>query len=87
MYVCMYVSLFSLSYTHSQHPKAFYLWDTSGMSLLWSMLDREGGLAIANNVFATTNPLVCLTPTPRKCIYTHAWIVTLPNTCHISTTR
>ena len=58
MYVCMYVSLFSLSYTHSQHPKAFYLWDTSGMSLLWSMLDREGGLAIANNVFATTNPLV-----------------------------
>ena len=36
---------------------AFYLWDTSGASLLWTLLDPDG-IAIANNVFASADPLV-----------------------------
>jgi hypothetical protein len=36
---------------------AFYLWDTSGASLLWTLLDPDG-IAIANNVFGTADPLL-----------------------------
>lgn len=36
---------------------AFYLWDTSGASLLWTLLDPES-IAVANNVFSSTDPLV-----------------------------
>ena len=36
---------------------AFYLWDTSGASLLWALLDPDG-LAIANDVFGTADPLL-----------------------------
>jgi hypothetical protein len=36
---------------------AFYLWDTSGASLLWTLLDPEG-MAIANSVFASADPLL-----------------------------
>jgi hypothetical protein len=36
---------------------AFYLWDTSGASLLWSMLDPQG-MGTVNNVFASADPLV-----------------------------
>ena len=36
---------------------AFYLWDTSGASLLWTLLDPES-MAVANNVFSSTDPLV-----------------------------
>lgn len=35
---------------------AFYLWDTSGASLLWTLLDPQG-IAVANNVFASADPL------------------------------
>ena len=36
---------------------AFYLWDTSGASLLWTLLDPDG-MAVANDVFATADPLL-----------------------------
>lgn len=36
---------------------AFYLWDTSGASLLWTLIDPEG-MAVANSVFGSADPLV-----------------------------
>ena len=36
---------------------AFYLWDTSGASLLWTLLDPDG-MAIANDVFGSADPLL-----------------------------
>ena len=36
---------------------AFYLWDTSGASLLWTLL-APTSMATANNVFASADPLV-----------------------------
>ena len=36
---------------------AFYLWDTSGASLLWALLDPRG-LSVANDVFGTADPLL-----------------------------
>ena len=36
---------------------AFYLWDTSGASLLWTLIDPKG-MATANSVFGSADPLV-----------------------------
>lgn len=36
---------------------AFYLWDTSGASLLWALLDPDG-LRVANDIFASADPLL-----------------------------